>query len=173
MTQAIGGCRAMGDRPFWAHPTRGACCRAGGQRGARDRFRLHPVLSVRYPHLCVWCQAHGPWLYNLVISTNRCERNHGYVKSRIRPMRGLNSFTCATRLFLLWTRCSWSSVTSCGRLSERRAPADAAMSGRAASPRSSLDSARPCRTGQRKADRTRLWLVPPDPTPMSENPRTN
>ena len=25
--------------------------------------------------------------YNLVISTNRCERNHGYVKSRIRPMR--------------------------------------------------------------------------------------
>ena len=26
--------------------------------------------------------------YNLVISTNRCERNHGYVKTRIRPMRG-------------------------------------------------------------------------------------
>jgi transposase-like protein len=24
--------------------------------------------------------------YNLVISTNRCERNHGYVKSRVRPM---------------------------------------------------------------------------------------
>jgi transposase-like protein len=37
--------------------------------------------------------------YNPVISTNRCERNHGYVKSRIRPMRGLKSFTCATRLF--------------------------------------------------------------------------
>jgi transposase-like protein len=36
---------------------------------------------------------------NLVISTNRCERNHGYVKSRIRPMRGLKSFDCATRLF--------------------------------------------------------------------------
>jgi hypothetical protein len=34
-----------------------------------------------------------------VISTNRCERNHGYVKSRIRPMRGLKSFACATRLF--------------------------------------------------------------------------
>jgi hypothetical protein len=34
-----------------------------------------------------------------VISTNRCERNHGYVKSRVRPMRGLKSFTCATRLF--------------------------------------------------------------------------
>jgi transposase-like protein len=37
--------------------------------------------------------------YNPVISTNRCERNHGYVKSRIRPMRGLKSFVCATRLF--------------------------------------------------------------------------
>src|SRR5437899_3376023 len=37
--------------------------------------------------------------YNLMISTNRCERNHGYVKSRIRPMRGLKSFACATRLF--------------------------------------------------------------------------
>ena len=37
--------------------------------------------------------------YNLVISTNRCERNHGYVKSRLRPMRGLKSFACATRLF--------------------------------------------------------------------------
>ena len=37
--------------------------------------------------------------YNTVISTNRCERNHGYVKSRIRPMRGLKSFACATRLF--------------------------------------------------------------------------
>ena len=37
--------------------------------------------------------------YNLVISTNRCERNHGYVKSRLRPMRGLKSFDCATRLF--------------------------------------------------------------------------
>jgi transposase-like protein len=37
--------------------------------------------------------------YNPVISTNRCERNHGYVKSRLRPMRGLKSFACATRLF--------------------------------------------------------------------------
>jgi transposase-like protein len=37
--------------------------------------------------------------YNPVISTNRCERNHGYVKARLRPMRGLNSFACATRLF--------------------------------------------------------------------------
>jgi putative transposase len=39
-----------------------------------------------------------PAFYNLVISTNRCERNHGYVKSRLRPMRGLKSFDCATRL---------------------------------------------------------------------------
>src|SRR5919204_2677462 len=37
--------------------------------------------------------------YNLVISTNRCERNHGYVKSRIRPIRGLKSFACALRRF--------------------------------------------------------------------------
>ena len=37
--------------------------------------------------------------YNRVISTNRCERNHGYVKSRLRPMRGLKSFDCAKRLF--------------------------------------------------------------------------
>jgi hypothetical protein len=34
-----------------------------------------------------------------VISTNRFERNHGYVKARIRSMRGLKSFECATRLF--------------------------------------------------------------------------
>src|SRR5215470_738579 len=37
--------------------------------------------------------------YNRVISTNRCERNHGYVKSKIRPMRGLKSVNCAKRLF--------------------------------------------------------------------------
>jgi IS6 family transposase len=36
--------------------------------------------------------------YNRVISTNRCERNHGYVKSRLRPMRGLKSLDCAKRL---------------------------------------------------------------------------
>jgi len=40
-----------------------------------------------------------PGFFNLVISANRCERSHGYVKSRIRPMRGLKSFACATRLF--------------------------------------------------------------------------
>ena len=37
--------------------------------------------------------------YNRVISTNRCERNHGYLKSRLRPMRGLKSFDCAKRVF--------------------------------------------------------------------------
>jgi transposase-like protein len=36
--------------------------------------------------------------YNRVISTNRCERNHGYLKSRLRPMRGLKSLDCAKRL---------------------------------------------------------------------------
>jgi transposase-like protein len=35
--------------------------------------------------------------YNRVISTNRCERNHGYLKSRLRPMRGLKSVACARR----------------------------------------------------------------------------
>jgi DDE domain len=108
--------------------------------------------------------------YTLVISTNRRERNHGYVKSRIRRMRGLKSFACAMRLFPAWMRCSWSNATSYGcHLSERRAPADTPMSARATSPRSSIDWARPCRTGQRKADRTRLRLVPSDPTPTSEN----
>src|SRR3981081_1898442 len=37
--------------------------------------------------------------YNLVISTNRCERNHGYVKSRVRRMRGLKRFACSMRVF--------------------------------------------------------------------------
>jgi transposase-like protein len=37
--------------------------------------------------------------YNRVISTNRCERNHGSVKSRLRPMRGLKSVDCAKRLW--------------------------------------------------------------------------
>jgi hypothetical protein len=37
--------------------------------------------------------------YNRVISTNRCERNHGYLKSRLRPMRGLKSVDCAKHLF--------------------------------------------------------------------------
>ncbi len=37
--------------------------------------------------------------YNRVISTNRCERNHGYLKSRLRHMRGLKKFDCAKRLF--------------------------------------------------------------------------
>ncbi len=37
--------------------------------------------------------------YDRVISTNRCERNHGYLKLRLRPMRGLKSFGCAKHLF--------------------------------------------------------------------------
>jgi hypothetical protein len=37
--------------------------------------------------------------YNRLISTNRCERNHGDLKSRLRPMRGLKSFGCAKQLF--------------------------------------------------------------------------
>src|SRR6266851_1122932 len=36
---------------------------------------------------------------NREISTNRCARNHGYVKSRLRPMRGLKSVDWAKHLF--------------------------------------------------------------------------
>ena len=44
--------------------------------------------------------------YNRVISTNRCQRNHGYVKSRLRPMRGLKSVDCAKHLSAPSTRCN-------------------------------------------------------------------
>ncbi len=81
--------------------------------------------------------------YNLVISTNRCERNHGYVKSRIRPMRGLKSFACATRLFPALDALQLVERDSCTcRRSGRRVVAGAAMSARATSPRSSIDWAR-------------------------------
>ena len=36
-------------------------------------------------------------LSNPVSSTHRCERNHGYVKARSRPMRGLKNLVCASR----------------------------------------------------------------------------
>ena len=56
-----------------------------------------------YPSAIRTCAPHAKHtatgFYNLVISTNRCERNHGYLKSRLRPMRGLKSFDCAKRLF--------------------------------------------------------------------------
>ena len=73
--------------------------------------------------------------YNLVISTNRCERNHGYLKSRVRPMRGLKSFKCATRLFpaldaLQLVERDFVCVPPVGR----RVPADAATSARGCSP---------------------------------------
>jgi transposase-like protein len=59
--------------------------------------------SVFYPSAIRTCapgaKHTATGFYNLVISTNRCERSHGYVKSRIRPMRGLKSFAGATRLF--------------------------------------------------------------------------
>jgi hypothetical protein len=70
--------------------------------GVYTRARGHRqghVLSIGHPHVRTCCQTHREGLYNLVISTNRCERSHGYVKFRLRPMRGLKSFRCATRLF--------------------------------------------------------------------------
>jgi transposase-like protein len=95
---------------------------------------------------------------------------HGYAKSRVRRMRGLKSFRCATRLFPPWTRSSWSSATSyeCRR-SERRAPVAAATCVPAASRPSSLAWAGPCRTQRTQRGRGPDALVPPDPTPMSEN----
>jgi len=36
---------------------------------------------------------------NRVISTNRCERNHGYVKAHLRPMRGQKSVDRSKHLF--------------------------------------------------------------------------
>jgi len=111
--------------------------------------------------------------YNLVISTNRCERNHGYVKSRIRPMRGLKSFACATRLFLPWTRCGWSNVTSCEcRQSECRAlvgEVGEAMSALTALPQSSLGWARPCSTDRTMASATTTADCRHYPMLMSEN----
>jgi transposase-like protein len=51
--------------------------------------------------------------YNPVTSTNRCERNHGYVKSRLRPMRGLKTSRAPRGCSPAWMRCNWLSATSC------------------------------------------------------------
>src|SRR5918911_36258 len=56
-------------------------------------------MTISLPQKCSLSKHTATGFYNLVISTNRCERNHGYVKPRIRPMRGLKSLACATRLF--------------------------------------------------------------------------
>jgi hypothetical protein len=91
--------------------------------------------------------------YNLVISTNRCERNHGYVKSRIRPMRGLKSFACAPRLFR-----ALDAVQLVERHFVRVLPVGGPCSGgrsyvgRATSPASPLGWASPCRTGRTEAN---------------------
>jgi hypothetical protein len=68
------------------------------------------------------------------------------------PLNG-NEMSCGGRTFPdvgHKTCCSWSSAASCGcRQSALRAPADAPMSARATSPRSSLGWVGPCRTQQR------------------------
>jgi IS6 family transposase len=61
-----------------------------------DKAAFYPS-AIRTYAPCAKHTATG--FYNLVISTNRCERNHSYMKSRIHPMRGLKSFACAMRLF--------------------------------------------------------------------------
>ena len=56
------------------------------------------VLAISYPHRALDAKHTTTGFYNLVISTNRCERN-SYVKLGARSIRGLKSFACATRLF--------------------------------------------------------------------------
>jgi hypothetical protein len=63
------------------------------------RHRQSNLLPKRYPQLAAPDAKHTATGFdNRVISTNRCERNHGYLKSRLRPMRGLNSLDCAKQL---------------------------------------------------------------------------
>jgi DDE domain len=60
-----------------------------------DKATFHPA-AIR---TCAPDAKHtATGFYNPVMSTNRCERDHGYVESRIRPVRGLKRFVCATRL---------------------------------------------------------------------------
>jgi hypothetical protein len=84
--------------------------------------------------------------YNLVISSNRCDRNHGYVKSRVRPIRGLKSFKCATRLFP-----ALGALRVGGGDFVRVPPIAAPSTGAPASRPLSLAWAGPCRT--RRAQR--------------------
>ena len=111
--------------------------------------------------------------HNPVISTNRCERNHDYVKLRIRPMRGLKSFACATRLF---------HVLDAVRLVEhdfvRVPPVGAPCAGRRSYVRARHIVAISTRLGRnvlgqskyRKWDQTTRWRTRPKST--SENPLT-
>ena len=103
--------------------------------------------------------------YNRVISTNRCERNHGYLKSRLRPMRGLKSVNCATHLFRaldvmqLIERgfVSASCVRGC------HTPAEEATCVPATLPTLSLSWDKACRTARRAKAPARL--SPHRPTP--------
>jgi putative transposase len=91
----------------WLSRTRDLAAAEANFRHTIDSTGCTPVHVVTdkaacYPSAIRICAAGArhtaTGFYNVVISTNRCERNHGYVKSRIRPMRGLKSFACATRL---------------------------------------------------------------------------
>jgi hypothetical protein len=108
--------------------------------------------------------------YNPVISTNRCERNHGYVKARIRPMRGLRVSTAPLDGSPLWVHCNWLSANSCGcgRL-EDHALEGAAMFADATSPESLLGWVGPCRArDNHQVDKT-TSADALDPTTMSKN----
>lgn len=91
-------------------------------------------------HACAPSARHAATGFsNLVISTERGERNHGNVQSRLRPMRGLKSLPEPVDGFQLWMRYRWSSTTSsgCGR-SGHRVLAEIVTCGPATSPRPSL-----------------------------------
>jgi hypothetical protein len=108
---------------------------------------------------------------NRVISTNRCERSHGYVKSRLRPMRGLKSFDCAKRLLpsLDALQLIERGFVVC-RVLDYRTPADGAICALAASLASSTSSANACRTIPNRRKRPApAQPAPTDPTLMSEN----
>jgi transposase-like protein len=58
-----------------------------------------PFSSVSYPQVRTRRQAHLHRLPQPGDLDNRCERNHGYLKSRLGPMRGLKSVDCVKYLF--------------------------------------------------------------------------
>ena len=94
---SIAGCRG---RATWRRPKPSSDAPSVRPGAHLSTWSPTKPRSIRVLGTCAPGAKHtATGFYNLVISTNRCERNHGYVKSRLRPMRGLKSFACATRLF--------------------------------------------------------------------------
>jgi transposase, IS6 family len=92
------------------------------------RHRQSDLLPECHSHVAPDAKHTATGFYDRVISTNRCERNHGYLKSRLRPMRGLKSSVAPSTCSPPSSRCSWSSVASSRcRVPGCRSPADVAM----------------------------------------------